>query len=311
MKILVTGGAGYIGSILVRQLLNNYNAEIVVVDNLMYGQTPFLDLYNHADFTFVKGDVRDKVLMKELVKDADFIIPLAAIVGMPACNKDEKLSREINFESIKWLADDTSPSQYILYPTTNSGYGAKTGDSFCTEETPLEPISRYGIDKAEAEDTLLARGNATTFRLATVFGLSPRMRLDLLVNDFVYKAYTESSIVLFESHFKRNFVHVRDVVDAFIMTINGTVPEGVFNLGCDQANMSKLELCNKIKGHVPNLFIAESQNNKDPDKRNYIVSSAKLMETGWYAARDLDYGIEELLRGYPTIAATNNKYTNL
>ena len=195
MKILVTGGAGYIGSILVRQLLQNYGAEIVVVDNLMYGQTPFLDLYNHADFKFVHGDVRDETLMKELVKDADFIIPLAAIVGMPACNKDEKLSRTINFDSIKWLSDNTSINQYILYPTTNSGYGAKTGDEFCTEETPLEPLSRYGVDKAEAEGILLSRGGSTTFRLATVFGLSPRMRLDLLVNDFVYKAYTESLIL--------------------------------------------------------------------------------------------------------------------
>ena len=304
-KVLVTGGAGYIGSVLVDSLINRkYN--VTVVDNLMYKQTSLTQYCHLPNFKFIKGDVRDWKLMEPLVKEADIIIPLACIVGMPACKKYPELTQDTNQTAIEWLARNTRDDQKIIFPTTNSGYGIGQDGIHCTEETPLKPISLYGVTKVKAEEALLQRGNAVTFRLATVFGMSSRMRLDLLVNDFAYKAFKDKYIVLFESHFKRNFIHIRDVIKAFLFAIDR------FDQMKGKAyNVSKKELCEIIKKFVPDFYIAESEINEDPDKRNYIVSNAKLESLGWMPSFSLEDGIEELLKAYPIIDASNNNFTNL
>ena len=311
-KVLVTGGAGYIGSVLVDSLINR-KYDVTVVDNLMYKQTSLTQYCHLPNFKFVKGDVRDWNMMQPLVDEADIIIPLACIVGMPACKKYPELTQDTNQTAIEWLARNTRDDQKIIFPTTNSGYGIGQDGIHCTEETPLKPISLYGVTKVKAEEALLQRGNAVTFRLATVFGMSPRMRLDLLVNDFTYKAFKDKYIVLFESHFKRNFIHIRDVIKAFLFAIDrfDQMKGKAYNVGLSTANISKKELCEAIKQFIPDFYIAESEINEDPDKRNYIVSNAKLESLGWIPSFSLKDGIQELLKAYPIIDASNNNFTNL
>lgn len=320
MKVVITGAAGYIGSVLIDELIRanqsflfNIIDEFVAVDNLMYKQTSLAEYCHRDNFTFIKADVRDYGAYEEHIKTADVIIPLACIVGMPACKKYPELTTETNEEAIKWLTKVTSKDQLIIYPTTNSGYGIGQDGIYCTEETPLKPISLYGHTKVNAEDALLNYGNAVTLRLATVFGISPRMRLDLLVNDFTYKAFKEKYIVLFESHFKRNYIHIRDVVKTMIFAIQNRdkMIGEPFNVGLSEANLSKMELCKKIQEYVPDFFITESEINQDPDKRNYIVSNEKLEALGWKPQHSLDSGIKELLKAYPIIENSNNLFTNL
>jgi nucleoside-diphosphate-sugar epimerase len=300
--VVVTGAAGYLGSVLCEHLLAA-GFRVTAADGLIYRQRSLFHLCANPRFDFVFGDARDEELMRRLVKDADVLSPLAAIVGAPACDRDPWLARSVNFEAIRLLARLRSNDQLIVYPTTNSGYGTRSGDVFCTEDTPLEPISLYGQTKTEAEAELLERPNTVTLRLATVFGMSPRMRLDLLVNHFVYAAVTDGYIVIFEKDFKRNYIHIRDVADCFIHCIeNGKKMAGrPYNAGLDAANLSKEALALKIKEYVPNFYIHFGQVGTDPDKRNYIVSNQRLREAGFEAKRSLDSGIQELLKGYRTI----------
>jgi nucleoside-diphosphate-sugar epimerase len=298
MRILVTGGAGYIGSVLCEHLLDQ-GCEVAVLDNLMY-QTPSLfHLCADPRFEFVRGDARDERALVPLIKKADAIIPLAAIVGAPACDRDPALARSINMEAIRLLNRLRSPRQLVVYPVTNSGYGTKSGVVHCTEETPLEPITLYGQTKVAAEAELLGSPNVITLRLATVFGMSPRMRLDLLVNHFVYVAVTDGYIVIYEKHFKRNYIHIRDVADCFVHAIRnaGAMAGRPYNAGLDEANLSKEELALKVREHVPGFFIHFSEIGSDTDQRNYIVSNARLREAGFSARRSLDDGIRELIKG--------------
>lgn len=315
MNILITGAAGYIGSVLIDYLFNSdiKIKKIIAVDNLMYKQTS-LTQYSHLnEFEFHKLDVRNYDKMLPLVQEADVIIPLACIVGMPACKKYPELTVATNQEAVQWLTTVTRPEQKIIFPTTNSGYGIGQDGIHCTEETPLNPISLYGVTKTEAEKSLLANGNAVTLRLATVFGMSPRMRLDLLVNDFTYKAYKDKYIVLFESHFKRNFIHIRDIAYTFVFVMQNwdNMKGQTFNVGLSSANISKKELCQTIQKFIPEFYIAESEINEDPDKRNYIVSNEKLESLGWMPKITLEDGIVELLKAYPIIENSNNNFTNL
>ncbi len=298
-KVLITGGAGYLGSILCEHLLAAGH-EVTVVDSLLYQQMSLFHLCAHPTFDFVAGDVRDERLMTSLIKDADVLIPLACIVGAPACDRDPISARSVNLDAIKLLNRLRSKEQLVVYPTTNSGYGTKSGDVHCTEETPLEPVSLYGQTKVDAERELLNSPNTISLRLATVFGLSPRMRLDLLVNHFVHAAVTDRYIVIFEKHFKRNYVHIRDVADCFLhcIRLRDQMVGRPYNCGLDAANLSKEELALKIKQYVPDFFIHFAEFGRDPDKRNYIVSNQRLREAGFEARRTLDDGIQELIKGY-------------
>ena len=310
-KVLVTGGAGYLGSILVPALLDRGFA-VTVVDNFMYGQDSLAAVCYRPEFSLVRGDVRSLDTMKPLVKDADVIIPLAALVGAPLCDRDPLAATSTNLKAIVDMLGLLSPSQRVLLPITNSGYGVGEAGKFCTEETPIRPVSLYGRDKVEVERTLLERHpSALSFRLATVFGMSPRMRLDLLVNDFTYRALTDRFIVLFESHFKRNFIHVRDVARVFLHGIDNfdALKGQIYNVGLSDANLSKLELCEKIREYVPSFVIHESNIGKDPDKRDYIVSNEKIERTGFKPAFSLDAGIRELIKGFAMIR--NAKYSNI
>jgi nucleoside-diphosphate-sugar epimerase len=304
-EILVTGGAGYLGSVLCEQLLDAGH-RVTVVDNLMYGQTPLFHLCANPAFDFVCGDARDEALMRRLVKDADVILPLAALVGAPICDRDPSLAKAVNYEAVKLTNRLRSRSQLIVYPTTNSGYGTKSGDKFCTEDTPLEPISLYGQTKVQAEAELLSSENAITLRLATVFGMSPRMRIDLLVNYFVYAAVFDGYLVVFEKDFQRNYIHIRDVADCFVHSIRNSerMVGRPYNAGLDAANLSKEELALKVKQYVPNFYLHFAAVGSDPDKRNYIVSNQRLREAGFEARRSLDEGIQELLKGYRMLRKT-------
>ncbi len=299
LHVLVTGGAGYLGSVLCERLLAA-GYRVTAVDDLMYQQRSLLHLCANPHFDFVLGDARDKELMQRLVKEADVLIPLAAIVGAPACDRDPLLARSVNLEAVRLLNDLRSAQQPIIYPTTNSGYGTQSGDLFCTEDTPLQPISLYGQTKSQAEAELLEAHNVITLRLATVFGMSPRMRLDLLVNHFVHAAITDGYLVIFEKDFKRNYIHIRDVSDCFVHCIDNfkRMAGRPYNAGLDAANLSKEELALKIKAYVPNFYIHFAQVGSDPDKRNYVVSNQRLREAGFEARRSLDDGIGELLKGY-------------
>ena len=299
LRILVTGGAGYVGSVLCERLLAEGH-YVTVLDNLLYQQNSLFHLCANPRFEFFHGDARDEALMRQVTKGADVLIPLAAIVGAPACDRDPLLARSVNLEAIRLLNQLRSSAQLIVYPTTNSGYGTKTGDVFCTEETPLQPISLYGQTKTQAEQELLQTPNVVTLRLATVFGLSPRMRLDLLVNHFVYAAVTDGYIVIFEKNFKRNYIHIRDVADCFLYCIENSkrMAGRPYNAGLDAANLSKEELALSIKQHVPRFYIHFAEVGSDPDKRNYVVSNQRLREAGFEAKRSLDEGILELLKGY-------------
>lgn len=298
-RILVSGGAGYLGSVLCEHLLQA-GYSVTVLDNLSYTQHTLFHLCANPNFDFVLGDARNEALLKRLVPNVDVIIPLAALVGAPACARDPWLAKSVNVEAIQQLNRLRSEQQLIIYPTTNSGYGTKTGDMYCTEETPLEPISLYGRTKVDAEKEILGSRNAITLRLATVFGMSPRMRLDLLVNHFVYAAVTDGYVVIFEKDFKRNYVHIRDVADCFIHCIeNARAMIGrAYNVGLDEANLSKEELALLVKKYVPNFYIHFSDVGSDPDKRNYIVSNKRLHDAGFQAHRSVEAGIEELLKGY-------------
>jgi nucleoside-diphosphate-sugar epimerase len=309
MRVLVTGGAGYIGAVLCERLLDA-GYHITVVDNLMYGQHSLFQFCANPRFDFVFGDVRCEELMRRLIHQADVLIPLAAIVGAPACARDPWLARSVNLEAVLLLNRLRSRNQLVIFPTTNSGYGTKSGETSCTEETPLEPISLYGRTKVQAEAELLHSPNTIALRLATVFGFSSRMRLDLLVNSFVYQALTDRYIVIFEKDFKRNYVHIRDVADCFVHCIQHAeaMSGSPYNVGLDSANLSKQELAQKIKQYVPDFYIHFSEVGSDPDKRNYIVSNQRLREAGFEAHRTLDEGILELIKGYrmmPHSAFTN------
>jgi nucleoside-diphosphate-sugar epimerase len=309
-KILVTGGAGYIGSILVPELLRQ-GYKVTVLDNLIHDQTTLLDCCVSPDFDFIKGDICDYDLVGSLLPKFDIIIPLAAIVGAPACKLNPAVTRLVNYEAYMFLVNNVSDSQMILFPNTNSGYGVGEQDNFCTEETPLRPISEYGRTKVEVEKALLEKGKAVTFRLATVFGMSPRMRLDLLVNDFTYRASRDRFIILFEEHFRRNFIHIRDVARAFIFGIKNydRMQGEPFNVGLSSANLTKRELCEKIKEYVPDFHILSAPLGEDPDKRDYIVSNEKIESLGWKPDFTIDDGIQELLKGFKMLRP--NRFANV
>ncbi|MEW5894595.1 MAG: NAD(P)-dependent oxidoreductase [Candidatus Omnitrophota bacterium] len=309
MKILVTGGAGYLGSILVPRLLHEGH-EVTVLDNFMYNQTPLLDCCIDPKLTIVRGDARDRELVKKLMKDADAIFPLACLTGAPLCNKDPWAAEAILRDAVKMIAGEKSGDQLIIFPTTNSGYGVGEKGKFCTEETPLRPVSLYGRLKAEAEEAVLAAGGIT-LRLATAFGMSPRMRLDLLVNDFTYRAVSDRFIVLFEANFNRNYIHVRDVAKAFIHGLNhfDKMKGQAYNVGLSDANLNKRQLCEVIKRLVPEFYIIESEVGEDPDKRDYLVSNEKIESTGYKPDISLYEGIKELVKGYKIIK--RNQYANI
>lgn len=310
LNILVTGGAGYLGSILVPELLK-LGHKVTVLDTFMFAQNSLSDVCFMENFSVIRGDSRDKALLKNLTKDKDIVIPLAALVGAPLCNRDMIGTITINRDAIQTLTEVLTSSQKILMPVTNSGYGIGQDAVYCTEETPLNPISTYGKTKVEAEEIILQRENSISFRLATVFGMSPRMRLDLLVNDFTYRAVNDSFIVIFEGHFKRNYIHIRDVARAFIHGIENfeKMRGEAYNVGLSDANLSKLELCERIKQQIPNFTIMEAEIGKDPDQRNYIVSNEKIELTGFKPIYTLDAGIKELIKGYTIIK--NSKFSNI
>jgi len=302
MKILITGGAGYLGSVLTPHLLG-LGHSVTVLDNLVYGQTPLLDSCSNVNFDFVYGDTRDERVLQPLLAKADCVIPLAALVGAPACKRDAVGAKTVNRDAIALISRLRSSRQRVLFPTTNSGYGIGEKDVACTEETPLRPISLYGTTKVEAEKILLDSGNVVTFRLATVFGASARMRLDLLVNDFVYRAVNDRAVVLFEAHFKRNYIHIRDVARVFSHGIEQyeAMKGRPYNVGLSDANLSKRELCETIRKHIPEFVFSESQIGEDPDKRDYVVSNARIESTGWRATQSLDDGIVELKKAYQIV----------
>ena len=308
--VLITGGAGYIGSILTEHLLR-HGDKVTAVDTLMYGDHCLFQFCEDPNYEFVFGDARDERLMKDLVAKADVIVPLAAIVGAPACARDPELAKSTNYDSVVLANRLRSPDQLVLYPNTNSGYGIATGKDFCTEDSPLRPISVYGTTKVDAEKALLDSENAITFRLATLFGASPRMRLDLLVNHFTLAAVRDRYLVIFEKDFKRNFVHLRDAADCFIYAMeNSEKMRGrPYNLGLDAANLSKEQLALKVKEHVPDFYIHYAQIGVDPDKRDYIVSNQRLREAGFEARRSLDDGIKELIKAYKTLG--RGRYANV
>jgi len=310
MKILITGGAGYIGSTMVPRLLEQGH-EVTVLDTFARGETELAAVCANENFNPVKGDARDTRLLDELVPKADVLIPLAALVGAPLCKLDPIAAKTLNQDAVVDLVKRTSKDQKIVFPVTNSGYGIGESGKLCTEESPLNPISLYGVTKVEAEKAVLDNGNGVTLRLATVFGMAPRMRLDLLVNDFTWRAVTDRAVVIFEGHFKRNYIHVRDVVKGFEHAIANfeTMRGQAYNLGLSDANLSKIELCQKIQQHVPNFVFLEAPIGEDPDKRDYIVSNEKVEATGWRPDWSLDRGIGELLRGYRMIR--NSRFSNV
>lgn len=310
MNILVTGAAGYIGSTLISYLLDEGH-KVTAIDNFMFGEAS-LNHYCYSDnFEIVAGDVRVKDTIKPLISRADVVLPLAAIVGAPLCAKDPIAAKTTNHDAVALMLDLVSKDQLILMPTTNSAYGSGDENNFCTEESPLNPISSYAIEKVEVEKKLMERENSISFRLATVFGMSPRMRIDLLVNDFTHRAVNDKTVVLFEGHFKRNYIHVRDVCQTFLHGINNfeQMRGQIFNVGLSSANVSKLELCERIHEQIPEFVFMEHDHAQDPDQRNYVVSNKKLESTGWIAKYSLETGIKELIKGFKMIK--NRRYGNV
>jgi nucleoside-diphosphate-sugar epimerase len=310
-SFLITGGAGYLGCVLTEHLLDGGH-EVTCLDNLRYGQnTPFIHASN-PDYRFVQGDARDEGVLREVLPGIDVIIPMAAIVGMPACKAYPKDAQSINYEAVMLINRLRSPKQKMIYPTSNSGYGTVFERGVCDEESPLEPISLYGRTKVDAERDLLASGkDVISLRLATTFGLSARMRLDLLVNDFVYKALTDGYVVLYEGGFKRNFIHVRDVARAFEHCFRnwGRMRNQAYNVGLESENISKLELAQRIREHVGSFEIISKEIGEDPDRRNYVVSNRKIMKSGFKPKVGLDWGIDELIRGIGVLLR-NNPFRN-
>jgi nucleoside-diphosphate-sugar epimerase len=309
-RVLVTGAAGYLGSILIPDLIAQ-GYEVAALDNFVRNDAALVALCSNPRFEPVRGDARDEQLIQSLVAKSDIIIPLAAIVGAPLCKQDPINARTTNLDAVLTLLKYASRQQRIVYPTTNSGYGIGKKGEFCTEETPLNPISLYGVTKVEAEKAILESGNGITLRLATVFGMAPRVRIDLLVNDFTYRAVTDRAVIIFEGDFKRNYIHVRDVARAFLHALDNydAMNANAYNVGLSDANLSKLELCAKIKEVVPEFTYLASPIGEDPDKRDYIVSNAKIEATGWRPSYSLEEGIRELVRGYRMIR--NVKFTNV
>lgn len=309
-NILVTGGAGYLGSTMVPDLLAAGH-KVTVLDNFMYGQASLNHVCHNPDFSVVKGDIRIESTIAPLIAKADVVIPLAALVGAPICSQDPVGAKTTNHDAIMLMLRLLSKEQVVLMPTTNSAYGSGDENNFCTEDSPLRPISQYAIEKVAVEKELMQHPKAISFRLATVFGMSPRMRIDLLVNDFAYRAVKDRAVVLFESHFKRNYVHVRDVSRAFqhglanFDRMNGQI----YNVGLSDANVSKKELCEIIQKHIPQFTFVEAALGSDPDQRNYIVSNAKIEATGFKPKHSLDAGIAELIKGYTMIR--NTRYGNV
>jgi nucleoside-diphosphate-sugar epimerase len=309
-NILITGGAGYLGSTMVPEFLADGH-KVTVLDNFMFKQSSLNHCCFHPNFKIIKGDIRQKSTMALVMKSADVIIPLAALVGAPLCNLDPVGATTINHDAIELMISLLSQEQIVLMPTTNSAYGTGDKDNYCNEDSPLRPISQYAIEKVEIEKKLMQHNNAISFRLATVFGMSPRMRIDLLVNDFTYRAVNDKFVVLFESHFKRNYVHVRDVCRVFqhALSKHSTMKGQIYNVGLSEANVSKKELCEVIKKQLPDFIYIDEQIGKDPDQRNYIVSNEKIESTGFETQFDLDHGISELIKGYTMIK--NNRFGNI
>lgn len=309
-RILITGGAGYIGSVLTPALLADGHA-VTVIDNFMYGQNSLMDCCANERFQVIRGDARDRELIRRALAEADWIIPLAALVGAPLCQADPIAATTINLDAIKLILELRSRGQRILYPVTNSGYGIGEKGKFCTEESPLRPISLYGRTKVDAEKAVLDAGDCITFRLATVFGASPRMRIDLLVNDFVHRAVTDRALVIFEGHFKRNYIHIRDVVRVFQhgMAQYETMQGRPYNVGLSDANLSKIELCEEIRKQIPKFVYIEAPIGEDPDKRDYIVSNERIERTGFKPRHTLQMGIAELIKVFAVLR--NSKYSNV
>ena len=310
MKILITGGAGYLGSIIVPTLLAQGH-EVTVLDNFYFGQNSLLDCCHYDTFNVVRGDAREESIVKPLVAKADVIIPLAALVGVPLCNTDQIATTTTNQNAVEMICKLASKQQWVVMPVTNSGYGIGEKGKHCTEDSPLRPLSTYGVTKVKAEEAVLSRENSISFRLATVFGAAPRMRLDLLVNDFVYRAVHDRAVVIFEGHFKRNYIHIRDVAKAFTHGLANfeSMKGKAYNVGLDDANLSKLELCAVIQKHLPKFVYIEAPIGEDPDKRDYIVSNARIAATGYKPDWNLDRGIVELMKTYTIIR--NTIYSNV
>ncbi|MFC1929134.1 NAD-dependent epimerase/dehydratase family protein [Chloroflexota bacterium] len=310
MKILVTGAAGYIGSVLVPTLLKR-GYEVIALDNFMYNQPSLMDCCYDEKLTIVRGDARNKELISKYLKEVNVIFPLACITGAPACDREPATAKTTNLDAIKIVLELRHREQIIIFPNTNSGYGIGEKGIYCTEETPLRPVSLYGRLKIEAEKLILDDGNAITLRLATVFGISPRMRLDLLVNDFTYRAVTDRFVILFEAHFKRNYIHIRDVAKAFIHCLENfdKMKDEPYNVGLGDANLTKWELCEEIKKQVPEFYFVEAKIGEDIDKRDYIVSNAKIEAAGFRPDISLKAGIAELVKGYQIIR--RNQFSNV
>lgn len=309
MKVAVTGGGGYLGSTLVPMLLAAGH-EVAVLDNFMYQENSLAGSMHDRRLSVTVGDIRDETAMRALLRDADVIIPLAAIVGAPACKRDPVAATSINRDAVFTMLEMLSPQQHIIMPTTNSAYGQGQEGHHCDEASPLNPLSQYAREKVEVEEHLMRHPRAISLRLATVFGMSPRMRLDLLVNDFVNRAIRDRFIVLFESGFYRNYIHVRDVARLFLFALDNLdrMSGEIYNAGLSSANLTKAQLCERIQAQVPDFVVMEAPMAKDPDQRNYLVSNAKLEGLGFLTDYTIDDGVSELVKGIP--ALVSRRYAN-